>query len=68
MWNLKQQQKMKPIDTGNRLVVAGGVGGGIGEGKMSEGGSKVQTSNYKISHEDIIHIMVNIVNNTALHI
>ena len=41
------------IDTENRLVVARGVGWGVGE--MGEGGQKVQTSSYKISHGDVMY-------------
>ena len=37
-------------------------------GKMGEGGQKVQTSSYKISHGDVRYSMVAAVNNTVLHI
>jgi len=32
-------------------------------GEMSEGSQKVQTSSYKISHEDVIYSMVTKANN-----
>ena len=41
------------------------MGGGVGE--MGEGNQKAQTSSYKISHEDIMYSIVNIVNNTVLN-
>ena len=37
-------------------------------GEMGEGGKKVQTSSYKISHGGVMCSMVTIVNNTVLHI
>ena len=47
------------------MVARGGSWAGVGE--MGEGGQKVQTSSYKISHEDIMYSIVNIVNNTVLN-
>ena len=35
---------------------------------MDGGGQKVQASSYKISHGDVMYIMVTIVNNTVLYI
>lgn len=59
MRNLK---KTKPVETGNRLVVArGGVGAGVGEG-----GQKVQSSSYRqISSGDLMHSVVAAVNRTS---
>ena len=36
-------------------------------GKMSAGGQKVQTSSYKISHQDVTHGTVIVVANSVLH-
>ena len=41
---------------------------GQGVGKMQERGQKVQTSSCKISHRDVLYIMMTIINNTVLHI
>ena len=43
-----KQNKINPIDTENRVMVARGEGGGVGE-EMGEGVQKVQTSSYKIN-------------------
>ena len=48
------------------MVARGGKWAGVGE--MGEGGQKVQTSSYKISHEDIVYRMVTIVINTVLYV
>ena len=34
--------------------------------EMGEGGQKLQSSSYKISHGDVMHHMANIINNTTL--
>ena len=36
-------------------------------GKMDEGGQKVQTLSFKISHEDVIYSIGTIINNSILH-
>ena len=54
------------IDTDNRLLVAKGSQCGVG--KMGKGSQKLQSSIYKISHEEVMYSMVTIVNNTILHI
>ena len=41
---------------------------GLGMGRMGEGGQKIQSSSYKISHGEIMYNVVTIVNNTVLHI
>ena len=37
-------------------------------GQMDEGGQKVQTSSYKLSHWAVMYSMVTVVNNTILPI
>ena len=64
--NGKRQNKSKFIETENMLVVARGRDAGVL--KMSEGGPKVKTCSYKISHGDVMHSLETIVNNTAFHI
>ena len=62
MWNLKNKAKERikqNSDTENRMVVAGRERVGM----MDEGGQEVQTSSYKISHEDVMYSMITTVNN-----
>ena len=66
MWNLKEKQKQvhryrEQIGGCQRWTFGRG-------GEMGKGDQKVQTSSYKISHEDAMYSMVTIVNNTVLHI
>ena len=46
----KNQKTPQLTDAENRLVVARGKGWGLGE--IGEGAQKVQTSSFKISHEE----------------
>ena len=45
---VESKKHVKLIDTGNRLVVAGGVGG-MWMGEMGESGQKLQNSHYKVN-------------------
>ena len=49
----------------DRLVVS--RGGGMGD-KTGEGGQKVQSASYRISHGGVMYSSVTPVNNTVLHI
>lgn len=57
----KKKKRPQVIGTEKRLMVASG-----GMCKMGEGTQKVQTSNYKISHRDIIYSIGNIANNIII--
>ena len=52
------------MDTENRLGAARGKGWGGGMGEEDE---KVQTSNHKISHGNVMNCMETIVSNSLLH-
>ena len=39
-----------------------------GDKELEEGGQKVKTSSYKLSHRDVMYSMVTIINNTTLYI
>ena len=61
------KKKKHLIDTENKLEVARGRSrGGVGE--EGEGGQNVQSSNYKISHEDRRFSTRTVVNNNVLYI
>lgn len=57
-----KHKQARLIDTKNRLLIAIVEGGWKG-GKIAEGDLEVQTSTYKISHEDVIYGMGNVVSN-----